>query len=383
MKRFYSFCLFFACFSLLKIYAQPEGLTRSCHHMRAGDRIVKQQVEYIEPGRSGENVLWDFSRQESVNDRYELRYYSYEDSLWVGREHRTLYKYILRGDSLLTPGFENQTTLIDNRKPELLLVYPMTYGTRHEDYFHGNGDYGDHLFLTVRGKSSVVADAYGMILLPNGDTLRHVLRTHHQKQIAQRMVPYPLREVSDTVYSPDSIDYHLRADTLRMQVDTYRWYAEGYRYPVFETIENTVFVHQKPQTSFQTSFFYTPSEQYYELDSDPENQFVRERLAARQEEERLRQENGEGGDVPDDLFHFSSRLENHGNDLVIDYCLNAPGQVSMMLFDMQGRQLSGSSPVRQAGGYYQQTFSMYGYQPGEYTLRIVVNDVAFGEKIIK
>lgn len=39
---------------------------------RANDTIVKQCVEYRDPGRSGPNVLWNFSELELLNDAYTL-----------------------------------------------------------------------------------------------------------------------------------------------------------------------------------------------------------------------------------------------------------------------------------------------------------------------
>ena len=47
---------------------------------RADDVIIKQQVEYKDPGRSGANVLWDFSRLNVVNDEYELAYSTHNDT---------------------------------------------------------------------------------------------------------------------------------------------------------------------------------------------------------------------------------------------------------------------------------------------------------------
>jgi len=83
---------------------------------RAGDEIIKQQVEYKNPGRSGENVLWDFGQLQSINDEYTLSYSSpglIRDSIYIlgldtismknlaggslliGTEHNTMYYYYL------------------------------------------------------------------------------------------------------------------------------------------------------------------------------------------------------------------------------------------------------------------------------------------------
>jgi hypothetical protein len=44
------------------------------HIPQPGDEIVIRQVEYKDPGRNGENVIWNFSRLKSVNDEYTVTY---------------------------------------------------------------------------------------------------------------------------------------------------------------------------------------------------------------------------------------------------------------------------------------------------------------------
>lgn len=362
-------------------------INKACNGMRPGDCLVKQQIEYKEPGPAGENVWWDFSKQQTINDRYRLNYYGVADSLIVGEEHGTLYKYLVEGDSLLLAGIENPTTQIDNRKPELLLVYPVSYGDKREDYFHGNGDYGNQLFITARGKVSVQADACGTLLLPTGDTLRNVLRVRHFKTISGQTVPYPFVQPGDTVFSPDSIDCRLAADTLLMQVETYRWYAQGWRYPVFETTSNRMVNRGKPQEYSRSSFYYCPVDQYYDLANDPSNQAVRDK---NQEQEHQsgntdrKELSGNSGETPlGKIISFETNLADGNNTLNLSYSLNEDAEVTIMLFDVQGRQLSVLQEGKQQAGLYQETLSLYGLDPGEYTLRIVVNNQVFGEKIVK
>lgn len=359
-------------------------LNQSCHAMRPGDCLVKQQVEYKAPGREGENVLWDFSQQQPFDDHYRVSYYGVPDSLVIGEEHGALYRYLFRGDSLLLAGVENPTTLLANREPELQLVFPVAYGDRHEAFFHGNGDYGNHLFITARGKVSLQADATGTLLLPQGDTLRNVLRVRHVKNISEQMVPYAFILPGDTVFSPDTIEARLAADTLLMQVETYRWYAPGWRYPVYETVSNRYVVNEKPVEYSRSSFYYKPVDQYYDLDSDPVNQAVREKEQERlrAEQERTQREDA-AGNRSKEVIQYDSSLTDGNNTLNLDYCLNEDAEVSFMLFDMQGRQLTGLQKGLQPAGFYRVTFSLAGFQPGEYTLRIVAGGEVSGIKIIK
>ena len=60
--------LFIAIQLSMNLYAFSQSHpVSSPHALRAGDVISKQQVEYKDPGRSGKDVLWDFSQLDPVN----------------------------------------------------------------------------------------------------------------------------------------------------------------------------------------------------------------------------------------------------------------------------------------------------------------------------
>ena len=136
---------------IISLFAQ-HSLQGKYNMFRPGDEIIKQQVEYKDPGRSGENVLWDFGKLTSINDSYTLDYSLSRDSMMiVGTEHRTMYYYSLTGDSLLCHGYENPTTLVINEQPELLLKFPVHYGNSTFSYYNGNGKYCDRLKISTMG----------------------------------------------------------------------------------------------------------------------------------------------------------------------------------------------------------------------------------------
>jgi len=243
---------------------------------RPGDEIVKQQVEYKDPGRSGENVLWDFGRLKTQNDEYTLSYVFGKDSLVTGIERQTMYFYSLSGDSLLGWGYENPTTLMINEQPELLLRFPVRYGDSTFCYYNGNGKYCDQLKLSAMGTVSSKADAHGTMILPGGDTLKNVIRVHTVKRIAGGSKPLFLSDSDDSLpVSPDSIEYRLATDTVLLGVETYRWYVKGYRYPIFETVKSITDKRGEERTFFDTAFFYPPQEHYY-LEDDEENRTILE-----------------------------------------------------------------------------------------------------------
>ena len=247
---------------------------------RPGDVIIKQQVEYKDPGRTGENVLWDFSQLNVVNDEYDLIYTSPDDTIITGTEHVTQYHYVMRNDSLLLLGFNNQTTALRSIQPEVLIKFPFHHGDSIGSYHYAHGKYSNRMEMDVMGTTQTIADAHGMMILPNKDTLKHVLRIQTVKYIAENMNPisqsYYDKLRSPLIISPDSIEHRLATDSVLFVVETFRWYEEGYRYPVFETVRSWQKQSKSTDYTFlNTAFFYPPQEHYY-LETDPENQKIAE-----------------------------------------------------------------------------------------------------------
>ena len=271
---------------VISLFSQP--VLQSRYNMfRADDEIIKQQVEYKDPGRSGENVLWDFGNLTSVNDSYTLNYsLSWDSTMLAGTEHRTMYYYTLSGDSLLGWGYENPTTLMMNERPEVLLRFPVHYGDSTFCYYNGNGKYCDRLKISAMGTVSSKADAYGMMILPGGDTLRNVIRVHTLKRIADGtdLLYFGKGEESNAMATNDSIDYRLANDTVLLEVETYRWYTEGYRYPVFETVKSITDKHGEERTFFNTAFFYPPQDHYY-METDEDNLALQDSIKAKGKDE--------------------------------------------------------------------------------------------------
>jgi hypothetical protein len=241
---------------------------------RPGDEIIKQQVEYKDPGRSGENVIWNFGALQSVNDEYSLVYSEpfliddslyimgketyrvtdYADaSLFVGTEHRTQYYYLFQDSLLWGLGHENATATLNYSKPLLSGVLPLRYKDAYADTYISKGLYSGSIPFENEGTVHIEADAYGMIVLPSGDTLRNVMRTQSIRRFS---------EILPTA-NGDSI-------SLNTSQENYQWYSKGYRYPIFETMR-TVFMEDSTEIDrFEIAFFYPPQEHFY-LDYDEEN----------------------------------------------------------------------------------------------------------------
>jgi hypothetical protein len=153
MKTNLTILLSLFCATALQSQQTPQNMPQ------AGDEIIIRQVEYKDPGRSGENVLWDFSQLKSVNDEYTVTYSRpaltgdsvyitgadtlrkdavNPDGLLVGTEHYTNYYYRLTENRLWPTGHENATTLLHYDRP---LSLPMR--TRLSQKHADDADYKD------------------------------------------------------------------------------------------------------------------------------------------------------------------------------------------------------------------------------------------------
>lgn len=374
-KQFYIIMggLWSACIPIIAQHTLQSALNM----FRPGDEIVKQQVEYKDPGRLGENVLWDFSRLAAVNDEYTL-YYAEQREYLVGMEHQTGYRYDLSHDSLLCYGFENRTTVMRNNQPELLLHFPVSYRKKTTSHFHGHGLYSRHMDMDAMGIIETEADAFGMMVLPDKDTLRNVIRIKTVKQFAETMQPVPLEytglDACSRLIPHDSIDYRLKTDSLLMRIETYRWYSKGYRYPVFETVRSWVqYADSTMSDLFETAFFFPPQEHYY-LGDDPENLALLE-----EDEENPEPQNPDPWAGLTYNFHPNPVI----NDLNIEIYMPKTGHIKMQLTNRPGLVVWTKDFGTRAEGIHETSVFMGGFPSGEYVLNMWFDDYMVGEIIIK
>jgi hypothetical protein len=348
-----------------------HSLQSGLNMYRAEDIIIKQQIEYKDPGRTGANVLWDFSRQNIVNDEYELFYSEANDTMIIGTEHETHYRYALSNDSLLLWGFDNPTTKLYNVQPELLLKFPVNYGDTVKDYYYAHGKYGNRLEMDVMGTLETGADSYGMMILPNKDTLRHVLRTHSIKYIVEDTRPisnsYYAKLESPLHISPDSIDRRIAGDSVLFVVETFRWYEKGYRYPIFETVRSWEQHSGAGDYEFlATAFFYPPQDHYY-LEDDADNLA----LSDKTEEDTTAVDPWEG--LSYNIFPNPVKT----TPLLVEIYLSRPANIRVEIRNQSGLLVLNENKGYHPAGICNLQLTLYSLPVGNYIL-----DIGLDEKLI-
>lgn len=370
-----------------KIYSQTT-LNALYNLPRQGDRIVKLQVAYKDPGMNGASAVWDFSDLEILNDKYTLKYDTLRGDTLISREHRTMYYYQYRNDTLLFLGYRNPTTLVSYREPETYLVFPFPYGRSITSYYDGKGHYCDRFSVHIQGVTTTEADAVGRMILPEGDTLQNVLRVHLSKKVVEKMEPIFNYNMITTDTIPfvicrDSIDYRLNNDSTHFEIDTWLWYANGYRYPIFETKQARLFKKKEAYEQFGVSYYYPPHEQYYGLDEDMVN-WIKRNNFRNENEDRVKEIESVKSEkeYKDEIIAYRYIIDEQG-ELHIFYSVERGTDLNICLYDLQGRQISAIVRNVVSGENYQECISIGNYPSGSYLLRISLGERIYGEKIWK
>jgi hypothetical protein len=397
---------------------------------RSGDTLYKQQVEYKDPGRRGVDVLWDFSKLKAVNKKYKVRYYTPavkrgSDSACITcLEHRTMYKYVSKGDSLLLMGFENNGSSLTLSIPQYVMHFPFSFGDSISSIFMGAGSY-DHLLSTkAEGHLTVVADAMGTLLLPDGDTLYDVLRVRSVIDYKQSSKPIVnerrkrmqiekdsssfldlannFQAITDSTESltkqestkDDRLDklkntivtsgkgkknkFTTGQDSIYFRTETCRWYAPGYRYPLFETIRN--YSRMTPRDTAEiddiaTAFCFQPSMHTY-LENDQKNKAVLDSL----QKQRTRSQS-----FPNDTLRFDYNLYPNPvrTDLSVELLLDLPSRVRLVVCTMSGNTELKKDFGNFDAGQHTLTQSLGHLNAGYHVLHIQVNEQAVQVVILK
>lgn len=324
---------------------------------RAADQLVKQQVEYKDPGSSGKNLTWDFRFLQPINEEYTLNYFIPDSTNMIrlcGQEHNTRYYFRQQNDSLQAVGYENSTTYMRYLIPELRMHFPFAYGDTLFSNFMGKGEYCHRLTLKVKGYTRVQADAEGDLRLPEFKTVKKALRVR------------TLRHYTET-----------GKDSVEMTLDTYSWYAAGIRYPVFESVRTTLSKKgdrkdergesMKDSTVFSTSFYYPPELQTSQVQTDSipvDAKNVVTGAAA--------------------VFTEASLMPNPVIDnLYIKYKLVRSAKVWFTLHNSIGILQRSTSPQQLGEGEHSSTVPMGGLLTGVYSLYVHVDDMVMKLNVVK
>ena len=349
---------------------------------RSGDEIIKQKVEFKDPGREGENVIWDFGKLKSINNRYSLTYSSPDlldnsyyilgrdtiqannDSVryLIGTEHSTMYYLQVKDNSLYVLGHENATTSLKYTPSLLSMAYPTNYNEPHQKEYQSKGLYSCRIPFESQGEIKQTADAYGIMILPSGDTLKNVMRVK------------TVQTIKETIF-----DVNNNVNTiLDMNVENYKWFSKGYRYPIFETIKTI------PQDStaneFSTAFFFPPQEHLY-LDTDPDNLAVLDSLW--NIDHKIPDVTDPIQEQPNANLSYNFYPNPVESILAVEYYLEKPSSVTISLYNLEGRLIKTVVKPIFSSGVYSEQIDCSSLAKGTYIISIGTGYKVYSDKLIK
>lgn len=286
-----------------------------------------------------------------------------KNSLLIGTEHNTMYYYQLKANQLFLIGHENPTTLLHYVDPLVSATYPTNYKDEQSSRYESSGIYSGRIPFETQGEIITQSDAYGSIILPTGDTLQHVMRIKTTQTISEI-----IRSINP-----------LNNDTIAMEVENYKWYSKGYRYPIFETIKAQNITDISHIQEYQTAFFFPPQEHLY-LDDDKDNLAVLDSLW-----------NIEHNQVDDPLTNTENGVKLSynfypnpvENQLTIDYYLENSTTVTIYIYSLDGKQVKNISVGNQDKGLHSEYVDCSSLLKGTYILMIEINGKPVSNKFIK
>lgn len=362
----------------IPLFVNGQCIDYTTNQLREGDQLVKKQLIYFPAGRVGDNVLWDLGMMEVTSERYEVRNTLLKDKKTIAQtEMNTRYFYQNEVDGLYLKGYENNQTRISYFSPRRELPFPMNYGDSINDFYRGYAVSDDHNFWLVFGQSESKIDAYGKLILPQGDTLRNVARIHTINKAVEYGVhnvdnEAALKDLSDSLHISDNdIKALLLQSEGAVVTEHYKWYAKGYRYPILESI-----VSVEDSQAYSTSYYYPPSEAMY-LASDKKNEEVRDRLLASYG-------NGSKLGVSNHVgFTYNVILSGDQQSLRLEYDLLHSATVSYAVYTLDGKLIASEEQRTLRTGIYDENVSLPVGVPNVFIIMFHVNDERYACKISK
>lgn len=188
-----------------------QSLSSLSNSYRDGDWLDKVQVSFNEQV-VGEKYVWTIAKVKDKSlppDSYRIL----NDTVCCTRRGVRTYFY-QNAQNISIIGYESNQFLIKYDKPEIYLHFPTVVGSFVDGDFSGCGMYCDKMRLWHTGSYHTEALKKGCLVTEEGDTIDNVLLLYTKKA------------------------NHIKLDSLQCTQSSvfyeqvFRWYADGYRYPI-------------------------------------------------------------------------------------------------------------------------------------------------------
>lgn len=234
---------------------------------RIGDIYDKIIVDYKDPGEGGENKHWTFDQFVIHNNNYTVKnegawimdekyilgggkhQYSIHkepvNSFIIITENNTMYYHQIKNNQQQRIGHENVAIWLRYNPRMIMEQFPTYYKDSYKQEFTSDYLYNASRESGTEGTNEMIADGYGSLTLPSG-TYTNVLR------------------IKLTRIEKDLNPYFVDPNSALTEYTIHKWYAKGYRYPLFET-HRIITIHDQEEIFAQS--FYCPPQNQQNMDN--------------------------------------------------------------------------------------------------------------------
>ena len=378
--------MFLAFVHALSLHAQNE--------YRIKDNLHTQQVSYMYFNQmEGNNLVWNMNDCKVLNADYSVKFVDNRDSFFHAPLSRleagTNYRYDIHDGTMFLKGFKNKTTRIKYDIPIATMRLPLVYNDELQGVYSGKGeDIMEHC-VRIFGHYHTKVCGKGTLVTLDGDTLPNTLLLHSQRTISstfsslqEQLSRYGTLDSIPSL-SPDSMPETVKNDSDKLIMDTYSWFAPGYRYAILETVK--IYQALPPNAPILQTAFYNAIDDQANLPDDEENAAIRRAILKNDSPHLYASERmGQAGKsiiYLNDNIRASISRNGSGMRLSIDYKVESNDKVSVSLYNLSGMQLFAKDMGNKKKGFYNDNFVINSISKGVYVLTVFVNGTPYSKEI--
>ncbi len=371
---------------VLSIQAQNE--------YRIEDNLHTQQVSYMSFEQlKGQGLVWNMNDCKVLNADYSVKFVANRDSFFHAPLSRleagTNYRYDIHDNTMFLKGFKNKTTRIKYDIPIATMRLPLVYNDELQGVYSGKGeDFMEH-YVRIFGNYHTKVCGKGTLVTLDGDTLPNTLLLHSQRTISstfsslqEQLSRYGTLDSIPSL-SPDSMPETVKNDSDKLIMDTYSWFAPGYRYAILETVK--IYQALPPNAPILQTAFYNAIDDQANLPDDEENAAIRRAILKNDSPHLYASERmGQAGTsiiYLNDNIRASISRNGSGMRLSIDYKVESNDKVSVSLYNLSGMQLFAKDMGNKKKGFYNDNFVINSISKGVYVLTVFVNGTPYSKEI--
>ncbi|MCK9156264.1 MAG: T9SS type A sorting domain-containing protein [Paludibacteraceae bacterium] len=322
-------------------------ITYKNNALRAGDYRHLKQIEYKESTAGGANQVWDYSNAKEINSKMYIN----QAENGVAANKSDLALVCDEGGSKNTYfeisktqkkyfGLESKNTKISFEEPIVDLKFPFSYGdiiggAMIGTYKSGNNEY------PIDGNYFTSADAWGTLMLPDGNVYYNTLRIKVEKTYTQ--------EVGKSKYEIHTVRY--------------QYFAEGVRYPVLIVLESDIKTDCNCACNNKTSEAFYETPMYFTG--------------------KLRSITEKDSEPVIENFEYSVSPNPFSTELTTSFSLTKNARIDIELMDLNGKIVKNVVNEKLEAGDYTYTTNTAELSAGQYTIVVRVGKKLYTSKLIK